>query len=147
MSVLAWSSRPKEWMRVLTSWTREVLEKDLEKLDQTRSCLVRVWIISHGITLGCAEGVHAAVRLEGTLVNTMLSSKQPVSAHEDSLLRITNHMLSHRSTYLSNINGGYVQVLENNTSILSGARRKLAAAWIIPLLLIHTLTLLNVDNF
>ena len=42
----------------------------------------------------------------------MLSLKQPVSTHEDSLVSITNHMLSHRSTCSSKINGCYVKRIE-----------------------------------
>ena len=63
------------------------------------------------------------------LHDTILSSKQPVSAHKDSLLSITNHMLSHGSTCLSKINGCFMPVLEKNISILPGVRGKLAAAW------------------
>ena len=46
------------------------------------------------------------------LRDTMLSSKQPVSTHEDSLFSITNYMILHRSTCLSEINGCYMQLLE-----------------------------------
>ena len=56
------------------------------------------------------------------LHDTLLSSKQPVSTHKDSLLTIMNHMPAHRSRCLSKINGYYVQLLENNPSILPGVR-------------------------
>ena len=82
--------------------------------------------IPKGNSLGCAEGVHAAARLERTLPyaimrdslpvqlhDTMISSKQSVSSHRDSLLSITNHMLSHRSIYCRKINGFYMQVFGN----------------------------------
>ena len=68
--------------------------------------------------LGHTEGVHAAARVQRTLLyaiirdslpiqlyDAILSLKQPVSTHEDFLLSITNHMLSDRSKYSSKING------------------------------------------
>ena len=77
----------------------------------------------------------AAARLEWTLPcaimrdslpvqlhDAMLSPKQPLPTNKDSLFIIMNRMPTHRSTWSSKINGCYVQVLENISSILPGAR-------------------------
>ena len=44
------------------------------------------------------------------LHDTMLSSKQPVSTHEEPLFTVTNHMPAYRSAYSSKNKGCYVQV-------------------------------------